>query len=265
MINMKIISLNIANYDDHPGWENRRQRICEMLIKMQPDLISLQEVRFNPQQKTCQISYQNSAEELLALLHSQKKFLDFRIITQPTMYYPTKYSYPSLDDKVIWEGKSFITNLNILEYGNFLLTKPDTSRDMNKRSIFWCRLKRKDSEFIIGNLHWGLDEAARISNATQTAQLAARFPDIPLIFAGDYNTDPDVPIQQQLIAAGLSDLWVTANNQNPGFTFPAQEPTRRIDQAWGNKLAVQSLESISIQPFHDLSDHLALLIELELK
>jgi len=262
---MKIISLNIANYDDHSGWENRRLRICEMLIKMQPDLISLQEVRFNPQQKTCRDSYQNSAEELLALLHSQNKFLDHRIITQPTMYYSPKYSYPSPDDKVIWEGKSIITNLNILEYGNFLLAKPDTSGDRNKRSIFWCRLKLEDSEFIIGNLHWGLDETARISNATQTAQLAARFPDIPLIFAGDYNTDPDVLSLQQLIAASLTDLWLTANHQNPGYTFPAKKPNRRIDQVWGNQLAVRSLKSISIPPFHEMSDHLALYIELELK
>jgi len=57
---MKIISLNIANYDDHPGWENKRKQICEMLIKVQPDLISLQEVRFNPQQKTCRDLHLNS-------------------------------------------------------------------------------------------------------------------------------------------------------------------------------------------------------------
>jgi len=236
-----------------------------MLNKMQPDLISLQEVRFNPRQKTCHDSYQNSAEELLALLHSQNQFLDYRIITQPTMYYPTKYSYPSHDDKVIWEGKSIITNLNILEYGNFLLAKPATSRDMNKRSIFWCRLKLKESEFIIGNLHWGLDEAARKSNATQTVQLAARFPDIPLIFAGDYNTDPDAPTQQQLITASLSDLWLAAPHQNPGYTFPAQKPNCRIDQAWGNQLAVQCLKSITIPSFYEMSDHLALFIKLELK
>jgi len=256
---MKIISLNIANYDDHPDWEKRRLKICELITKTQPNLISLQEVRFNPQQITCHDSYQNSAEELLALLHSQNKFLDYRIITMPTMY------YPSPNDKVIWEGKSLITNRKILEYGNFLLTKPAFSQDMNKRSIFWCRLKLDNSEFVIGNLHWGLDEAARIHNASQTAQFVARFPNIPLILAGDFNIDPDADTQQQLIAAGLSDLWLSISQKNPGFTFPAHNPTRRIDQAWGNQLAVQCLKSMSLPEFYDMSDHLALLLELDIK
>jgi endonuclease/exonuclease/phosphatase family metal-dependent hydrolase len=262
---MRIVSLNIANYDDHKDWINRRKQICSMLISLQPDIICLQEVRFNPQQITCHDSYQNSAEELLHLLHSQSLFLDYRIITIPTMYYPTKYSYPSTNGKVIWEGKSIITNLTVLEYGNFLLTKPETSHDMNKRSIFWCRLKLECSDFMIGNLHWGLDEAARNSNATQTAQLTARFPDIPLIFVGDFNTDPDAPTQQKLIKANLTDLWLIAADQFSGYTFPASEPFRRIDQAWGNQLAVQSLKSIYIPKFYHMSDHLALLLELELK
>ena len=262
---MRILSLNIANYDDHSGWEKRRLKICELFTKTQPELISLQEVRFNPQQNTCLESYQNSAEELLALLHSQNKFLEYRIITMPTMYYPTKYSYPSPKDKVIWEGKSLITNQKILEYGNFLLTKPTASQDMNKRSIFWCRLKLDNSEFVLGNLHWGLDEAARIHNASQTAQFADRFPNIPLILAGDYNTDPETLSQQQLIKANLSDLWLKAAVQNPGYTFPASNPTRRIDQVWGNQMAVQCLKSMSIPEFYDMSDHLALLLELEIK
>lgn len=261
---MRLLSLNIANYDDHPGWSKRRLQICELLIKLQPDLICLQEVRYNPQQITCRDSHQNSGEELLYLLHEQNQFTQHRIITMPTMYYPPKFSYPSPKENVIWEGKSIITHYNVEEYGNFLLHKPDSSHDMNKRSIFWCMLEIEDSNYFIGNLHWGLDKAARLSNARQTAEFASCFFDIPLILVGDYNTEPDASMQKTLKSAGLQDFWLSKHRSKPGFTFPAALPTSRIDQAWGNEFANDCLTSITIHSIKGMSDHRALLLELDI-
>ena len=62
---MKILTWNLANYDDHLNWEIRRKLIVKEIAKYQPDVLALQEVRYNSQHPSTQDSHLNMAEQIL--------------------------------------------------------------------------------------------------------------------------------------------------------------------------------------------------------
>jgi len=68
---LKVMTYNMANYDDHAQWPTRSQMFSQVIMEKQPDIILFQEVRFNPDQPNTKVNYQNMAEEVLAIL--QKK------------------------------------------------------------------------------------------------------------------------------------------------------------------------------------------------
>lgn len=259
---MRILSLNTGNYDDHPGWDYRRLKIAEQLFLQKADLVCLQEVRFNPLQETCKDSYQNSGEEILKILHQMGFWREYLILTLPAMFYPSGSSYPDTDQKVIWEGKAIITKLPVIEYGNFLLGNLHTSADQNRRTIFWCRLKDADHNFIIANIHWSTDHYNRMMNAQETVKFSEKFPDDEVILTGDFNCSIAEPELEYLLTSGFCDGW-TFLGKTEGNTYPADNPTKRIDLALFNQKAVKRLSGIKISGSSKLSDHLCLVTDLD--
>lgn len=50
----------------------------------------------------------------------------------------------------------------------------------------------------------------------------------PVLIGGDFNSEPDSAVQQQLRGAGLRDAW-TECGTGDGLTYPANNPVKRID------------------------------------
>jgi endonuclease/exonuclease/phosphatase family metal-dependent hydrolase len=257
-----ILSLNIANYDDHPHWDKRKYEIAGKLFLLMPDIICFQEVRFNPTQPSCKDSYQNSAEEILDICRQTGFLEDSTIISAPTMYYPPDGTHSSPAKNVVWEGKSIITCKKIIEYGNLFLSTPSQSTDNNRRSILWCRLQNDPQEFVCANIHWSLDEAGRQSNALETAQFAERFADVPLVICGDFNCDPDSSAHQKLSLAGLQDVWSIKKPADFGYTYPTNLPESRLDQFWINRHLSNSIIGIYLLKSIAMSDHAAIMINI---
>ena len=86
---LTIFSINLANYNDHPNWPIRMRLIADAIVAVNPDVIALQEPRFDPDYPTTTSTYQNAAEQVLYTLNRQGAYLGARIVTQPIMYYPT--------------------------------------------------------------------------------------------------------------------------------------------------------------------------------
>lgn len=260
---MRIASLNIANYDDHPHWEMRRLRICNALYLLQPQVILLQEVRFNPQLPDCANKFQNAGEELLALFHEMNLFAGYRIYSAPAMYYPSRFSYPSVKDKVLWEGKSIITCCPLREYGNYFLSLEDDAADINQRSLFWAKLKYNNKHLTCINLHWSTDEQCRRLNAVETLSFAQRFAADPTVIMGDFNCEYSEH-EPAFAAAGWLDAWETLSKEGAGNTFPAAKPSMRIDRAYINKAFSHIISDVSLKGTEYLSDHKILVLDLEL-
>ena len=78
----------------------------------------------------------------------------------------------------------------------------------------------------------------------------------PLVVGGDFNSTPDAPVLQPLLKAGLRDSW-TECGQGDGFTYPADQPAKRIDYLFlAGNLRCASAQVIDTR----ISDHRPLLV-----
>jgi endonuclease/exonuclease/phosphatase family metal-dependent hydrolase len=151
------------------------------------------------------------------------------------------------------------------ETGNFLLTCQADSRDKNHRSIFWGRISTGSFELICGNLHWSYEPANQMSNASETLDFIDRHIEENLLLIGDFNCTAQEPPLRQLLTGALTDAWQKMNPKQPGFTYPAINPQKRIDLALFNHRLADRILNVSLNGSEKLSDHLALVIDLDLK
>ena len=109
--------------------------------------------------------------------------------------------------------------------------------------------------------HLGLHVRGRLRELDQVLKGCASF-GTPYLLVGDLNEEPGGDLWHRLAEAGLVDAGATA-----GPTFPAQDPTRRIDGALtspGLTAHRIPLSDLDLDPV-DLpkaSDHLPMLLEL---
>jgi endonuclease/exonuclease/phosphatase family metal-dependent hydrolase len=105
------------------------------------------------------------------------------------------------------------------------------------------------------------DEGARAQEVSALVgaihrQQAAR---TPLIVGGDFNSTPDDAVLQPIRSAGLHDAWVECGSGD-GFTYPADNPTKRIDYLWLSEgMTCESATVLDTQ----VSDHRPLLVTLK--
>jgi len=80
----------------------------------------------------------------------------------------------------------------------------------------------------------------------------------PVLVGGDFNSEPASAVVQKLRASGLRDAW-TECGQGDGFTYPADQPTKRIDYVF----LTGSLRCTAAQVIDTkISDHRPLLVTL---
>jgi endonuclease/exonuclease/phosphatase family metal-dependent hydrolase len=261
---LELMTLNLANYDDHPDWPQRIQIIVDTILSGQPDVIAVQEVRFDPGQPTTQASYQGMAEQIVYLLNQSTAYAGLSIVSQPFMFYPDAachYPAPPPDDR-LWEGLAILTRLPVTDTGAVFLTK--TGTDGNLRGTQYAAVTTPSGTFYVFNTHFGLDETDRCSNAQQTLAYMSRF-DGPQLLLGDLNAIPGDPALEILTKGGLTDLWASLQPNANGYTYPSSAPAKRIDYAWANDTArpsAQAIQLVATQPVEGIyaSDHLGLLV-----
>ena len=80
----------------------------------------------------------------------------------------------------------------------------------------------------------------------------------PVLLGGDMNAEPGSEVHKQILAAGLRDAWIECG-QGDGFTFPADNPAKRIDYLFlTGSLACTSARVIETK----ISDHRPLLVNV---
>jgi beta-glucosidase len=263
---MKIMTLNLANYDDHPDWTERLPMIVSTIVDAQADVIAVQEVRFDPSQPTTQQSYQSMAEQLVSQLDQQPTYAGVWVVTQPLMFYPVGSDhYPSQNGQY-WEGVSILSRLPITDTGALFLSHPGT--DKNLRGTQYAAVTTSSGTLYVFNTHFALDPTDRDSNASETLAYMSRFSGNQLLL-GDLNAIPTDPCIATLTGGGLSDLWATLEPTDPGYTFPSNDPNQRIDYCWANGSAAPSataIELVATQPANGIyaSDHVGIVVTLDL-
>jgi len=254
----KIITYNIANYDDHKQWNQRLELIAQNLAKINADIISFQEVRFNPDQSSTEKYYQNQAEQILRTLNEEYGlYYSAHIMTLPSMYYGgggAQYPSPTTDNQTnsYWEGKTILSKPRIIETGTVYLTKTASCTDNNLRttSYILASLNETSGEKIyIYNTHFGLDGECLKTNAEETLSYIQQHTDNHeyALLMGDMNATPDDPALQGFTDAGFVDLWPSLNPSDIGYTQPNPNPVKRIDYMWGlNPQSTKAAVSMSL-------------------
>lgn len=265
-----VMTLNLANYDDHPDWSKRLQIIVTTILTEDPDVIAVQEVRFDPSQPTTQSSYQSMAEQIVYQLNQAAggTYAGVNIVSQPLMFYPdSSLHYPSPPpDKQLWEGLAILSRLPVLETGSIFLSR--TGGDANLRGTQFATVDAGGTAFTVLNTHFALDQTNRESNARQTLSYLDGLSG-PRLLVGDLNAVPGDPALAILTGGGLTDLWAQLEPDQNGYTWPSNDPSRRIDYCWGDASVASAATTIALvatQPVNGIyaSDHFGLLVTFTL-
>ena len=112
--------------------------------------------------------------------------------------------------------------------------------------------------------HLGLRPGERIAHARELVRLV-QGRDVPVLLGGDLNERPDGRAVATL-TRHLHDAWALGGGDGDGETFPAVDPTARIDYLFVSEdLRVErALVPSALPEARSASDHLPLMAELHL-
>lgn len=227
----KIVSLNLAGFKD---WETRLQKIINFLNEKDPDILLLQEVKFDPL-----VSAYSQSIQLNQLLQKPFPF------SQTTV---SKFYQPSIGD-AFREGLAVLSKYPIAHSEALVLAKQ--TDDKHSRII-------QNADLLINTQQIGISNIHLSNNKHSTAQLREllgifRSRTEQRIIAGDFNI---------FDLEGSNDLYAEDYTSSMEFkeyiSFPSEK--RTLDYALvPKKYAINSLET-----YEGFSDHSALLFTLML-
>jgi endonuclease/exonuclease/phosphatase family metal-dependent hydrolase len=193
------------------------ERIAETIRGFAPDIVGLQEVDVHWGERS---AFADQAAELAQSLGMQARFAPiYRIAgvdsTEPLREY----------------GVAVLSRCPILSFTNHMLTRlstQDVSRVPSPMPGF-LEARVGVGGTVIRVLDTHLDyRADRRVREQQVAEMLAVLgqSSSPTVLLGDLNAQPQAPELQPLFAR-LNDVWL--GRTDPGFTYPAGAPVRRID------------------------------------
>lgn len=260
---IRVMSYNIRydNPDDGINrWDNRKQRVGNLILFHRPDVIGLQEALLN------QINWLEN--------HLQ----DYEWI-----------GVGRADGKNEGEFSPIFYNaerLEALEHNTFWLSstpeKPSTGWDAAlPRIVTWAHFRDRSTgeEFYAFNTHFDhRGEAARAESASliinKIEGMAGE--DIPVVLTGDFNAQPDSE-PYSILTGALSDAFhatrlphygpeATYLDEDGGFSVSSGQGGRRIDYIFTNELTTVLRHGI-LSTFRDgrfPSDHLPVMADIAL-
>ena len=266
---VNVLGLNLANYDDHPGWNARLPLIVDAIVESNADIIGLSENRYNsnnffntiaaqfwatkyPNATPPPANQNDMGAQILALLQTCPGYEQGVI----------KTNLPQQPGGVS-EGLSIISRVPVLNSGYVQLSS--SGADANVRITQWAAIQLQSTTLYVYNTHFALDEADRVTNAQQTLTLIGANVNGLCCLVGDLNETPDDPALQILARAGLVDVWAVAQPGANGYTFPSSGPIKRIDYCWASPSMASNVSRIALAATQIsggvlyASDHLGLL------
>lgn len=239
-----VLSLNIWNYRGE--WAARRERIARLIRAVAPDVVGLQEVRRDPR-------YAFGVDQAMQLARRT----GLRHLYAPAMRY---WRWPR-----ITEGLAILTPHRVLQHRTIPLRwDPADRSDPNRRIALHTTLALPDGFSLdCWVTHLNLRPPMRDASAAAllTAWQTTRSSPASLLM-GDFNADPSARTLQAFTDEGLRDMWALARPGDPGATYPAWAPQRRIDYLFaGPGWTVEHIDRVG-SGSHALSDHCGLLATL---
>ena len=250
---MKIITFNIRTNADKglQAFENRLPLLADFLREEGADIVCMQEVK--PEMR-------EALREALPMYRffGKGRFADFSNEAVPILYDPEKLTL--LAEETFW-----ISNTPCVPGSRY-------ADCYHPRICTWGRFAAETGdEFFVLNTHLdNLVGSARLFGARLAAHEIAKQPkDMPVIFCGDFNAEPDSEVVRYLLSAdslGFTELSGAFPYTYQGF---GKAPTEKIDYFFVNAgivptAPVRMEERIAPDGTY-ISDHWPLVLEFELK
>ena len=115
--------------------------------------------------------------------------------------------------------------------------------------------------FLATHFDYHPDDGERMASAEYAQRLIAELPSGPVILAGDLNATPESRVLEKM-RSFLADCC--CQGDDPGFTFPADKPDRRIDYIMHNRHPALRCLSVEVLSEAVASDHRPILATFEL-
>jgi endonuclease/exonuclease/phosphatase family metal-dependent hydrolase len=229
----------VISYNIHSGvGRDKKQdykRIGEFLAEQRADIVLLQEMDTRPAHRSVDEDIQdicaNNAYQLIAS--------------------------PALFEESGWYGNAVLSRFDVISHNTFKIGEPNRQ----PRNIQMVELLTDQGPLTVVNTHFGLkrwERRKQLSTLVSHVERQLHANQIPLLLAGDFN-------EWQLGSGLFKPLNKLLNQQSFGATFPSTFPLFALDRAWlTSELTVLQARKINNQHTKNLSDHLPVLIDIEL-
>ena len=240
---LRVLTFNIHHGEGLDGKVDV-ERIAKLILESKADLVALQEVDRGVE-RTKKIDIMTTLADLTGMTYAFGKNVE---------YQGGEY------------GNGMLVRFPILEERNhhYQMVRPG-----EQRGLLQLVLEVKGEEILFINTH--LDhrqgDTDRVSGAGEIRDVIKRFTPRPIILCGDFN-DTSGSRTISLLKDDFVDAWELTGTGR-GMTWPADTPRQRIDYVFISK--GEAASSVRLTPLSarvlnsNASDHLPLLVELELK
>lgn len=144
----------------------------------------------------------------------------------------------------------------------FRLHRFDRSQRFYPRGALVAIIGRAGYRVAAMSVHLGLTPSERVRHARELVDLVQTF-DEPVLVGVDLNDGPEAR-SVSWVADRLWDAWAKAG-EGPGETFPAPDPTARIDYVFVTEnFTIDGATVLDTPQAREASDHLPLLADLTL-
>jgi endonuclease/exonuclease/phosphatase family metal-dependent hydrolase len=241
-----IVPLRVLTYNIRAG-NGELQRTAETIRRLAPDIAGLQEVDVNWSERS---GFEDQARSLGESLGMQVRFAPIYMLAGTDPAKPARQY-----------GVAVLSKYRIVRWRNDTLTRLSTIvRDPKPAPAPGLLEATIDVDGVavrVFNTHLDYRSDPRMRKQ-QVEEMLAHMGDAPgpTLVLGDLNATPEAPELQPLLQR-LRDTW--QSNADPGFTFPADKPSKRIDYVLtSNHFRVRSASV----PVTEASDHRPVLVEL---
>lgn len=270
-------------FNNHPVktsrdiFEKNMQAFLQLLENVRPDFIGFQEIDFHSH-RTYYI------DQLQTIGESVHYKYGAVAVNWDKHYVPFPYWPPAVHFGKMLSGQAILSRWPILSDQRVLLEKPG-NRPFFYNALYLDRLVQvvkiqiKERELIVLNVHLeAFDRETRERQAAKVLDIYRSFKDkYPVLLIGDFNSTPPSASQKKnfvdepgldFTAERTIELFLAEKSLSTAgadsFTFPSQNPTRKLDYIFYNHDKIKPVKSWVQTGIHS-SDHLPLLMEFSFK
>ena len=243
------IALRVLTYNIRAG-NGDISRSAETIRRFAPDIVGLQEVDVHWGERS---GFEDQATTLGRALGMQVRFAPIYTLPGPDSTRPRRQY-----------GVALLSRHPIVRWTNDTLTRLSTISQNPEPApapgLLHATIEIDGVSVRVFNTHLDYRADPRVRKQQVTEMLAfIGSTSAPTLVLGDLNANPDAPELQPLFGR-LRDTW--QNAADPGFTYPADKPVKRIDYVLASDHF--SVRSASV-PFTEASDHRPVLVDLLLR